>query len=70
MYPWAVCGCRLFLGAFAFMFTLAVTGRGAALVGPGFLLLVLLALINSVAGQDHYLGIGGSGFAVFVASVA
>lgn len=38
LYPWAVWSRRAFLGAFAFMVTVAATGRGgASLVVPGFL---------------------------------
>ena len=49
LYPWAVWISRLWMGAFAFVFGLAVTGRGGSLAGAGFLLLFPLVLINSVA---------------------
>jgi hypothetical protein len=47
LYPWAVWSRRVFLGAFAVGFAIAVIGQaGASLVAPGFLLLMLLALID------------------------
>ncbi|PZG02616.1 hypothetical protein [Micromonospora deserti] len=49
LYPWAMWSRRGFVGVIAFMFTVAVTGQGGEPVLPAFLLLLPLAVLDSVA---------------------
>jgi hypothetical protein len=51
LYSWAVWGRRVSLGAFAFMFAVAVAGGDASLMALPFLLLLPLVLINSMVAR-------------------